>query len=469
MLDTVNMVLVQMINFLFGPIMLCVYFGVGILMTIRLKGVQFRRFGTAFRECIGNIGRGKNADHSEGQIKSFKALATALSSCVGNGNIVGIAGAIAVGGPGAIFWMWIAAILGMATKFSEICLAMHYRVQDEEGNFRGGVMYILTRGMKNKTIGKILGGAFAVFTVMVSLISCGSLQANTIASALGGGNGIGIPLWAVAVIILVLDALVVCGGLKKITNVTTFLTPFMSFIYMGFGLVIILMNAPMVPRALFYIVKSAFTGDAAVGGVAGATMMFAIQKGVSRGVFSNEAGIGSSAIVHATAKVDQPTRQSLYGIIEVFFDTIVIGTFTALIVMTTGVWNCGVTDGTELAAMAFQNSLGRLGIAVMLISLTLFCISTIFGWYTYGESAFTFLFGAKSLKVFRVFHCVICASGALLNVTLMWNLADVANGLMALPNLFSLFLFGGVVVKNSKEFFEDYDRKRQEEKERALL
>lgn len=457
MTDAINGVLVQLINFLFGPIMLCVYFGVGIMMTIRLKGVQFRRFGTAFRECVGNI-RGKNEDGTIGQIKSFKALATALSSCVGNGNIVGVAGAIAVGGPGAIFWMWIAALFGMATKFSEICLAMHYRVQDEAGNFRGGVMYVLSRGMKQKTLGKILGGAFAVFTVIVSFISCGALQANTIANAVGGDNGIGIPLWGVAIAVLVLDGLVVCGGLKKIANVTTFLTPFMAFIYLGFGLVIILMNITKVPTALLFIVKSAFTGDAAVGGVAGATMMFAIQKGVSRGVFSNEAGIGSSAIVHATAQVDQPTRQSLYGIVEVFFDTMVICTFTALIIMTTGVWNCGQTDGTALASMAFSQSLGGFGNTIMMISLVLFCFSTMFGWYTYGESAFTFLFGAKSVRAYQVLHCLICAVGAVVSVAVMWNAADVANGLMALPNLLSLFLFGGVVVKDTRKFFEEYDK-----------
>ena len=458
MTEAINGVLVTMINFLFGPIMLCVYFGVGIMMTIRLKGVQFRRFGTAFRECIGNIWGKDEKDGEIGQIKSFKALATALSSCVGNGNIVGVSAAIAIGGPGAIFWMWMAALFGMATKFSEICLAMHFRIQDEAGNFRGGVMYILSRGMKNKTLGKILGGAFAVFTVMVSFISCGALQANTIANSLNGETGIGVPLWAVAILVLILDGLVVCGGLQKIANVTTVLTPIMALVYIGFSLIVILLHINMVPTALWYIVKSAFTGDAAVGGVAGATMMFAIQKGVSRGVFSNEAGVGSSAIVHATAKVDQPTKQSLYGIIEVFFDTMVICTVTSLVIIVTGVWNTGVTDGTALASMAFQQNFGNFGNVIMMISLLLFCFSTMFGWYTYGESAFTFLFGAKSVMVFRVLHCLMCALGALVSVSVMWNAADVANGLMALPNLLSLFLFGGIIVKDAKEFFDEYDK-----------
>lgn len=332
-MDAINTILLKMIDFLFGPIMLCVYFGVGLMFTLRLKGVQFRRFGVAFHECVGNITR-KNND-GEGQIKSFKALATALSACVGNGNIAGVAGAIAVGGPGAVFWMWIAAVLGMATKFAEICLAVHYRVQDEAGNFRGGVMYIMSRGMKNKSLGKLLGGLFAIFTVFVSFVSCGSLQVNTITSAVR--TVFPIPVWIIGLAILVLEALVIFGGISKISDVCSILAPLMAFIYMGFGLIIILMHITQVPTAIYYIVKSAFTGDAVIGGVAGATMRFAIQKGVSRGVFSNEAGIGSSAIVHATAKVEQPIQESLYGILEVFCDTIIICTFTALIIMTSGV------------------------------------------------------------------------------------------------------------------------------------
>lgn len=442
--------------FLFGPIMLAVFFGVGLYLTIRLGGVQFTRFGTAFREVVGNVG--KKTDDGEGQIKSYKALATALSSCVGNGNIVGVAYAIAVGGPGAIFWMWVAALGGMATKFSEIALAMHFRVQDEEGNFRGGVMYVLTRGMKQKTVARILGGAFAVFTVFVSFVSCGALQVNTINSAVSGltGNTTAVP-WIIFAALLVIDGLVVFGGVKKIADVTTVLTPIMALIYMGFGLIVIVMNITLVPQALWFIVKSAFTGDAVIGGLAGATMAVAIRQGVTRGVFSNEAGTGSSAMVHATAKVDVPVKQALYGIIEVFFDTFVICTFTAIIVLVTGVWNSGPTDGTVLATAAFQQSFGGFGQIVIVISLILFCLSTVLGWYTYGESAFGFLFGAKSVKVYRVLHMVICAAGALVSVQLLWDAADVCNGLMSIPNLLSLILFSGVIIKDAKDFFAAYD------------
>ena len=445
-------------TFLFGPIMLAVFFGVGLYFTIRLRGVQFTRFGTAFREVVGNVG--KKTDDGIGQIRSYKALATALSSCVGNGNIVGVAYAIAVGGPGAIFWMWIAALGGMATKFAEIALAMHFRVQDEEGNYRGGVMYILTRGMKQKTIAKILGGAFAVFTVFVSLVSCGALQVNTINSAVSGlAAGSSVIPWVI--LILIVDGLVIFGGVKKISDVTTYLTPIMAIIYLGFGLVILIMNITLVPQALWFIVKSAFTGDAVIGGVAGATMSVAIRRGVQRGVFSNEAGTGSSAMVHATAKVDVPVKQALYGIIEVFFDTFVICTFTALIIMVSGVWKSGVVDGTVLASTAFRQNLGGLGQIVIVISLILFCLSTVLGWYTYGESAFAFLFGAHKVKIYRIIHMIVCASGALISVQLLWDAADVCNGLMAIPNLFSLILFGSVVVKDTKEFFASYDRDKK--------
>ncbi len=233
-------------TFLFGPVMLAVFFGVGLYFTIRLGGVQFTRFKTAFREVVLNVKR--KSDDGIGEIRSYKALATALSSCVGNGNVVGVAYAIAVGGPGAIFWMWVAALGGMATKFAEIALAMHYRVQDEDGNFRGGVMYILTQGMKQKTVAKLLGGAFAVFTVFVSVVSCGALQVNTINSAVTGlvGAGTVIP-WIIAGLILLIDGLVIFGGVKKIADVTTYLTPIMAIIYLGFGLIILLMNITLVP------------------------------------------------------------------------------------------------------------------------------------------------------------------------------------------------------------------------------
>ncbi len=444
-------------NFLFGPIMLAAILGVGLSFTIRMRGVQFTRFGTAIREALGNAE--KETDAGVGQIRSYKALSAALSSCVGNGNIVGVAYAIAVGGPGAIFWMWIAALGGMATKFTEIALAMHFRVRDEAGNFRGGVMYILTQGMRQKTAARVLGGAFAVFTVFTSLVSSGALQVNTIGSAVSGfaGGGPVIP-WGVAGLILMIDGLVIFGGVKKIADVTAYLMPVMAILYLGFGLLILILNAALVPKAFWLIVKSAFTGDAAIGGAAGVTMRTAIRCGVQRGVFSNEAGTGSSAMIHAAARVDVPVRQALYGIVEVFFDTFVICTFTALVIMVSDVWRSGVTDGTVLASAAFRQNLGSLGQTVITASLILFCLSTVLGWYAYGEAAFTFLFGAHNVEIYRILHMGFCAVGPLLHIQLLWDAADVCNGLMAIPNLLSLILFGDIAVRDAEAYFAACDR-----------
>lgn len=450
------MALVGKLNdFFWGIGMLIIIGGGGIWFSIKLGFFQIVHHGDMWKRIF-------SGGKSESGISTFASFCTTMAMRIGTGNVAGVAVAIYRGGPGAIFWMWVAALGGMATKFAEIALAMHYRVQDEEGNYRGGVMYILTQGMKHKTIARILGGAFAIFTVFVSFVSCGALQVNTIGSAVSGlAPGSAVIPWVVAILILVIDGLVIFGGVQKIADVTTYLTPIMAVIYLGFGLVILLMNITLIPRALWFIVKSAFTGDAAIGGVAGATMSVAIRRGVQRGVFSNEAGTGSSAMVHATAKVDVPVKQALYGVIEVFFDTFVICTFTALIIMVSGVWNSGVTDGTALAATAFRQNLGGLGQIVIVVSLILFCLSTVLGWYTYGESAFAFLFGAHRVKIYRVLHMVICALGALISVQLLWDAADVCNGLMAIPNLFSLILFGGVVVKDTKDFFADDDRGRQ--------
>ncbi len=459
MTEAIDAVLVKMIGFLFGPIMLVVYFAVGIFFTIRLHGVQFAWFKTAFRECVLNI-RGRTGKNETGQIQSFKALATALAGCVGNGNVAGVAYAIAVGGPGAVFWMWLAALFGMATKFAEITLAMHFREKDEDGNYRGGVMYILSRGMKHKKIGAVLGGAFAVFTIIVSLVSCGCLQGNTIQAALE----IVTPInpWITMIICMAVDGLVIFGGLTRISDTMAYLTPFMALVYIFFCIIILGMHATQIPAAFAYIFRSAFQGDAIIGGVSGATMMIAMRQGVARGVFSNEAGTGSSAIVHATAKTNEPVRQSLYGIIEVFFDTIVVCTFTALVIMVTGVWNSGITNGTVLAANAFTGSLGTFGTWILIICLIMLCTSTFLGWSTYGEAAFAYLFGAHKVSIYRLIHMIIVGAGALISVQIMWDAADTANGLMALPNLFSLFLFSSVIVKDANDFFTRYKEEHKD-------
>ena len=435
-------------GFLFGPVMLAVFVGTGVYMTLRTGGAQFVHLGAAFRECFGGLLR---SDSGRGNIRPWQALSTALSSCIGIGNIGGVSSAIAIGGPGAVFWMWVSAVFGMATKFAEIALAMEYRERDSEGNYRGGVMYILSRGMNNKALGRLLGGAFAVFCAMVALVSCNAVQSNSISESLRVSfPGVHPAVWGVALTVLV--ALVVFGGLKKIAAVTSVLTPLMAGVYLILGSVIIAMNYSRVPEAFRLIFVSAFRGDAVVGGIAGATMLQAMRMGVARGIFSNEAGCGSSPLVHVAAKTDVPTRQALYGIVEVFVDTIVICTFTALIVLTSGIWNSGET-GVALSDLAWKGALGAFGDAALTLALTLFGLSTILGWAWYGETAVEYLFGVKAIAPYRALHVAFTFLGAVTAVDVVWNAADFCNGLMVLPNLFSLWLFAPLISKLTKELF----------------
>lgn len=449
-MDTVNGILTTMIGFLFGPYMLAIYFGTGIYLTIRTKGIQFRKFGLAFKSMFGKKTTGS------GEIRSFWALATALSSCIGVGNIAAVAAALAVGGPGAIFWMWIAAIFGMATKYSEIALAMKYREKDGQGVWHGGAMYVLKNGLTgHPAIAKFLAGFFAFAATFVGLISCNMLQTNTVVSSLSAYN---IPAWVIGLIFAVLTGVVIIGGVKRLGRVTSILTPGMGCIYLLAGLVILIRNADAILPALGMIVSSAFAGKAAAGGFAGATVMFAMRQGVTRGIMSNEAGIGSSAMIHATAAVDHPCEQAIFGIVEVFFDTIVVCTMTALVILTTGVWNSGETSAA-LSAQAFSVGLpGEWGSIIVIVATILFAFSTLLGWSWYAETGMSFLFGEKVIIPFRFVWCVFAFLGAIINISVVWNLADTVNGLMSIPNLISLWLFASVVVKLSDSYFAKGDR-----------
>ena len=446
-------------GFLFGPIMLIVFFGTGLLMTIVTRGVQFRKFGTAVKEVFNNL-KGRKAV-GDGELKPFQALATALSSCVGNGNVVGVSAALVSGGPGAIFWMWIAAITGMATKYSEILLAMHFREKDSKGIWRGGVMYILTRGMGErwKWLAKFLGGVFAVCCVLVSYISCNAVQASSMASVLSSSIP-AIPVWIWGLLICILSGICIVGGIKKIGNVCSVLTPVMAVIYVFFGLIILILNADAIPASLALIVKSAFSSQAAWGGVTGITIKTAISKGVTRGIFSNEAGVGGAPLVHVTSDIEVPAKQSLYGIVEVFFDTIIICTFTALVILVSGVGDL-VTAGeipvTETAAIsntAWTLVLGNVGDVVVTLSLVLFCFSTIIGWCTYGETSWEYLFGSKSLPLFRIIHVAMTFLGCVISAQVLWDAADFCNGVMCIPNLFSLIIFSGIIASDTRKYID---------------
>ena len=444
-------------GFLFGPVMLVVFFGTGILMTVVTRGVQFRKFGTAVREIFSNLRH--IGTEGDGQLKPFQALATALSSCVGNGNVVGVSAALVSGGPGAIFWMWIAAVTGMATKYAEILLAMHFREKDENGVWRGGVMYILTRGMKEnwKWLAKILGAVFAVCCVLVSFVSCNAVQSSSMSSVLGSTIPF-IPAWVWGLLAAVLSGICIVGGIRKIGHVCSFLTPIMAVIYIFFGIIILVLNIGEIPGALALIVKSAFSSQAAWGGVTGITIRTAISKGVTRGIFSNEAGVGGAPLVHVTSDIEVPARQSLYGIIEVFFDTIIICTFTALVILVSGVGDIVAGGGipvTETAAIsntAWSMSLGAVGDVVVTISLVLFCFSTIIGWCTYGETSWEYLFGSKSLIVFRIMHVTMTFLGFVISAQVLWDAADFCNGVMCIPNLFSLIIFWKIIAGDTKKY-----------------
>jgi len=457
-LALIDQFFVSCTGFLFGPIMLVVFFGTGLLMTVVTRGVQFRKFGTAVREVFGNLRHGNSGD---GQLKPFQALATALSSCVGNGNVVGVAAALVSGGPGAIFWMWIASITGMATKYAEIMLAMHFREKDDAGIWRGGVMYILTRGMNDswKWLAKLLGIVFAVCCVLVSFISCNAVQSSSISGVLGSSIP-AVPVWVWGALFCLASALVIMGGLKKIGTVCSVLTPVMAIVYVVFGIIILILNANAIPGAIALIFKSAFSSSAAWGGVTGITIKTAVSKGVTRGVFSNEAGVGGAPLVHVTSNIDVPAKQSLYGIVEVFFDTIIICTFTALVILTSGVGDIVAAGGlavTETAAIsnaAWTTTLGVVGDVVVTVCLVLFCFSTTIGWETYGETAWQYLFGSKTINLFRVLHVTMTFLGFVISAQVLWDAADFCNGVMCIPNLFSLILFAGIIAKDTKEYID---------------
>lgn len=446
-MQVLDNILIKMTDFLFGPYMLVVFFGTGLYLTIRTKGIQFRKFGLAMRTMFSR----KQRDDSDGEIRSFWALASALSSCIGVANIAGVAAALAVGGPGAVFWMWVAALLGMATKYCEITLALYTREKDENGVWHGGAMYLLKNGFKKQNpITKFLAGFFAVATTFVGLVSCNMLQTNTVVSSLSPYN---VNPYLIGIIFAVLCGIVIIGGVKRLGRVTSILTPTMGCIYVLAALVILVLNADGIIPGLKLIVTSAFTGTAAVGGFSGAAVSFAIRQGVARGIMSNEAGIGSSAMIHATATVKHPCEQGIFGILEVFFDTIVVCTMTALVIISTGVWSSGETSAA-LSGLAFSTGLpGEWGNIIVIVCTILFVFSTLLGWSWYAETGVTFLFGDKAILPFRFVWCLCAFLGAIVDIDIIWHAADTVNGLMAIPNLISLWIFAGTAVKLTNEYF----------------
>jgi AGCS family alanine or glycine:cation symporter len=417
--------------------------GTGVVLTILTRGVQFRLLGLALREVLGKLGK---KSVGAGNVSPFQAVATALASTVGVGNIAGVATAISIGGPGALFWLWVSGVLGMCTKFAEIVIALHYREPDAKGVMRGGAMYTLKKGLGLPWLG-------AVFAGLVALAAFGignMVQANSVSDSVR--NTFGVAPAFTGIVLAAVAAAVILGGIKRIGEVAEFLVPAMALLYLGGGLVILLRYASEIPPALGLVFEGAFTGTAATGGFAGSTMMMALRYGIARGLFSNEAGLGSAPMVHAAAQTDHPVRQGLYGIFEVFVDTILVCTTTGLVILTTGVWQSGTT-GAALAGEAFSTGLpGTWGSIVVTTSLVLFAFSTLIGWSYYGETGIVYLLGTRATLPYRLLWLVFIYVGAIGSLQLVWNIADTLNGLMAVPNLISVLASIPLLLRLMREF-----------------
>ena len=447
LLNTVN-------DIVWGPPLLILLAGSGLFLTIRIGGLQFRLLGYALRLAFSK----QQDSKSPGDVSHFQSLMTALAATIGTGNIAGVATAVFLGGPGAIFWMWIIALVGMATKFAEAVLSVKYRIVDSNGEMAGGPMYFLERGLKQKW----LAVSFAAFGAIAAFGIGNMVQANSVAHALE--TQFGLPVWIAGLILAALTAAVVLGGIKSIGRVTAIIVPFMAIVYVLGGLVVLALNITAVPAAFVLIVKSAFTGHAATGGFAGALMMGAIRWGVARGIFSNEAGLGSAPIAAAAAKTDHPVRQGLVSMTGTFIDTIIVCTITGLVLVTSGVWDSGLR-GSALTTAAFEAGLPGPGGLIVAFGIIFFAYSTILGWAYYGERCFGYLFGwGLPIRLYRYAWVLFVAVGASLTLDTVWNFADMMNGLMAIPNLIGLIFLSGVVVAETKDFLQLREKEKQAEK-----
>ena len=442
--------------------------GTGVYMSCGIGFKQFTRFGYVLKNTIGKA-FGKH-EVAEGAVTPFQALCTALAATVGTGNIAGVCGAIAIGGPGAVFWMWVSAIFGMATKYSEVTLSIKYREKNDKGDWVGGPMYYIRNGL-----GKSWGWLAAVFAVFGTLAAFGignATQANTIASSIAEAFkvfnpdvNVGTINLIVGVVLCVLAMIVYLGGIKRIGQVCELLVPVMAVVYIVAGIGVVVIRADQLPAVFSAIFKGAFQPAAIAGGLAGATMADAIKKGVGRGVFSNEAGLGSAPIAHAAADVDHPVAQGIFGIFEVFADTIVICTLTALIALCgNGVQNIpyGQAANQTLTVAGFcsvyPDTIATVAVA---IALSLFAFSTILSWGLYGSRTAEFLFGAKAVKPYQIIFCLVCIVGTTIDLSLAWDIADTLNGLMAIPNLVGVLLLSPVVFKLTKEYFAKVDAEKK--------
>lgn len=441
----------QIDAFIWGVPLLVLLLGAGIILTFKLTGFQVRQFGFAMKNTFGKMF--DKSEYGEGTVTPFQALSTALAATVGTGNIVGVTVALLTGGPGAIFWMWIAAFFGMATKYAEVTLSIAYRIKKENGEYAGGPMYYIDKGMKLPWLGKL----FALFAGIATFGIGNSVQSNSIAGVLNANFGLN-PI-VVGAVLTILVAIVILGGIKSISKVTEKIVPFMAVFYILGALIVIIVNRANLLPALASIFQNAFSYQAAAGGAVGFGLVQIMRAGISRGVFTNEAGLGSSPIAHASATTDHPVRQGLWGVSEVFIDTFFVCTMTALVVLTSGIVTGPDADASAVVAQAFGQSFAP-GKYIVTLGLVLFAFSTILGWEYYGETSIRYLLGEKAGPPFKVIYIIFVFVGSTIELGTAWDVANILNGLMAFPNLIGLIGLSGVVVKLTKDFFEDPDRIR---------
>lgn len=429
-------------NFVWGPPLLILLVGTGIYLSIRLRLLQILKLPLAFRLIFAE-------DQGHGDISSYAALATALAATVGTGNIVGVATAIKSGGPGALIWMWVAAFFGMATKYAEGVLAIKYRTKDAKGEISGGPMYYIVNGMGTKW--RPLAILFAISGILVALFGIGTFaQVNSITSAIN--HSLGLSSQITSILIAIVVACIIFGGIQSISKVAEKIVPFMAIIYILATLAIILVNSKMLLPTFMLIFKSAFTPTAALGGFSGALVKDAIQKGIARGVFSNESGLGSAPIAAAAARTNEPVEQGLISMTGTFIDTIIICSLTGFAILITGQWTSHF-EGAPLTQAAFASVFGHVGIHALTFSLVLFAFTTILGWSYYGERCFEFLFGTKGITLFRLFFVFMVGLGGFLKLELIWIIADIVNGLMALPNLIALLALSPIIISETQRYF----------------
>lgn len=441
-----------------GVPMLILIIGTGIYFSVRLKFFQIFKFKHILKSTIFSKSKNNKNDDKK-TLSQFQAMSTALAATIGTGNIAGVASAIAIGGAGAVFWMWISAFFGMMTSFAENVLGVYYRKKNKNGEWSGGAMYFISEGFKNKKVGKILSVLFSVFCVLASFGIGNMAQVNSIAVSLN--SSFGIPPLVVGIVLTIVVGFILLGGVKRIGQVAEKIVPFMAVLYIILTLTVVISNAQAIPRVFSEIFKGAFGVSAVAGGISGTLIKEAMTLGFQRGVFSNEAGLGSGVIVNSTSDVKEPVTQGMWGVFEVFFDTIIVCTLTAFTVLSTGVTSYSDLQGAALVSEAFSHVFSSSAGAIVSVSITLFAFTTVLGWSFYGEKCLEYLFGNKAGIIYKIIFSLMLIVGSTINLSLAWEISDTLNALMAIPNLIGILVLSGQVIKITKNYTERKFKKKK--------